>query len=376
MKAVPIAVFGVLGILGGLTLYRAGFLKQGGDAAPKGPTRLSGVISANEVIASAKIAGRILKLRVDEGDWIKADQLIAELDRAEMEAEKQTQLARIQQLAAKLNQNREVVILERDRSREQLARAEAQLQVAESQHAQAMSELSQLRKDASRAQELMNQGILARQEVERQLTLVQVGESRVKSLDEQVRSARAELELCRANLRQVSVASMTVDQSHAESEQAQAQLNQISSRLEYTKIRAPQQGMVSLRIASQGEVIKPGDPIVTIVDLDDVWVRAAAEESVVGRIAVGQSLPVQLVSGEVIQGTVRLISPEAEFATQRDVSRAKRDIRTFGIKVQIPNPQRRIHPGMTAYVLLPEEPAAPTPDQRSDLGSRKPGVSR
>jgi HlyD family secretion protein len=119
--------------------------------------------------------------------------------------------------------------------------------------------------------------------------------------------------------------------------------------------------MVSLSVAREGEVVNAGDPIVTIVDLDDIWVSAAVEETYINRVARGDTVDVELISGERMQGTVSFVSPEAEFATQRDVSRSMRDIRTFGIRVAVPNADRRLHAGMTAFVMLPPEASPPNP---------------
>jgi hypothetical protein len=92
------------------------------------------------------------------------------------------------------------------------------------------------------------------------------------------------------------------------------------------------------------------------------------EETYVNRVVIGQTLPVSLVTGETIEGKVIFVAPEAEFATQRDVNRAKRDIRTFGIKVALANAERRLHPGMTAHVLLSD--AVPTVTERESPPAR------
>jgi hypothetical protein len=119
-------------------------------------------------------------------------------------------------------------------------------------------------------------------------------------------------------------------------------------------------GVVSIRVAREGEFVAAGSPVVTVVDLTDVWVRAEVEETLLGRLVLGQSLKVILASDLELVGEVTFISPEAGFATQRDVDRVKRDIRTFGIKVALDNPDGRIHPGMTAFVEVPGEGTSPT----------------
>jgi HlyD family secretion protein len=110
---------------------------------------------------------------------------------------------------------------------------------------------------------------------------------------------------------------------------------------------------VSVRVAKQGEVISQGSPIVVVVDVDHLWVRADVEEGYIDSVQFGQTLQVRLPSGNTIQGQVFFKGVENDFATQRDVSRTKRDIKTFAIKVSVPNDGRRLFTGMTATVLLP-----------------------
>jgi len=126
-------------------------------------------------------------------------------------------------------------------------------------------------------------------------------------------------------------------------------------RLGYTELRAPIDGIVDVRAARVGEVVTPGQPIVTLINPDDLWVRANIEETYIDRVRVGDKLKVRLPSGEEREGTVFYRGVEAAFATQRDVSRTKRDIKTFEIRLRVDNKDRRLAVGMTAYVELPVE---------------------
>ena len=96
----------------------------------------------------------------------------------------------------------------------------------------------------------------------------------------------------------------------------------------------------------------PGQPVVTLIDPDDLWVRADIEESYVDRTRIGQKLTVRLPSGLEREGTVFYRGADAAFATQRDVSRTKRDIKTFEVRLRADNKDRRLAVGMTAYVTL------------------------
>ena len=97
----------------------------------------------------------------------------------------------------------------------------------------------------------------------------------------------------------------------------------------------------------------PAQAIVTLINPDDLWVRADVEESYIDRIHLGDRLAVRLPSGATREGTVFFRGIDADYATQRDVSRTKRDIKTFQIRLRCDNQDRSLAVGMTAYVTLP-----------------------
>jgi multidrug resistance efflux pump len=133
---------------------------------------------------------------------------------------------------------------------------------------------------------------------------------------------------------------------------AEAQLKEAEVRLGYTKIYSPVTGTVLVRAAREGEVVSAGQAIVTVVDLSDTWVRAALPETDADHIGLGDTLKIQLPGGTMTSGKVFYKAAEADFATQRDVSRRKRDIKTIVLKVRLDNPKGAYVPGMTADVLV------------------------
>ena len=134
---------------------------------------------------------------------------------------------------------------------------------------------------------------------------------------------------------------------------AEAQKAKANVRLRYTELFAPIDGIVDVRAVRQGEVVTPGQPVVTLINPDDLWVRCDVEETYIDRVKIGDTIRVRLPSGEERDGTVFYRGADAAFATQRDVSRTKRDIKTFEIRLRVDNRDRRLAVGQTAYVLLP-----------------------
>jgi HlyD family secretion protein len=122
-----------------------------------------------------------------------------------------------------------------------------------------------------------------------------------------------------------------------------------------------------VRAARQGEVLNPGQPIVTIIDFSDTWVRAAIPETQADHIGLGDTLRIRLPGGTMTSGKVFFKSAEADFATQRDVSRRKRDIKTIVLKVRLDNPKGAYVPGMTAEILVsPEQLAGASPSTSAE----------
>src|SRR5207245_11404754 len=169
-------------------------------------------------------------------------------------------------------------------------------------------------------------GVASQQESEQAAANLKAQQAVVASLQKQIDAAQADLNSAVANTHQAHAAQSTVASTRAQLLNAEAQLKEAEVRLGYTKVYAPVTGTVSVRAAREGEYLNPGTPIVTIVDFTDTSVRAAIPETRTDHIGIGDTLRVRLPGGTVTSGKVFFKSAEADFATQRDVSRSKRDI--------------------------------------------------
>ena len=137
-------------------------------------------------------------------------------------------------------------------------------------------------------------------------------------------------------------------------ETARALAEQAKVELGYSQVFAPVGGKINVRAARQGEVVATGATIVTIMDLTQTWVYAPLPETQADALQLGDSLRVVMPSGATLQGKVINKSAQADFATQRDVSSRKRDIKTVQIKLLIDNPGERYVPGMITEVYIPK----------------------
>jgi HlyD family secretion protein len=364
---------------------------------------LTGTVDGNEVVVGSKITGRIVSLNVDDGQWVKAGDLIAVLDQDELRADQGAAGDAIAQARASAQQSvAQTELLENTlpakvrQAEAQVAQTQAQLQQAQAQVAQtqaqlrqAQAQVAQTRAATAKAQDNFNrirplverdinppQDLVAAQTdldsakanqqaaeaaVEAIRRSVAAAEAGVEAVERSVAAAQAALADAQQQGRQVGVQQRQTDALRAAEAQAEANAAAATARFGQTRIFAPASGIVTLRAARQGEVVSPGSPIVTLFDLSSTWVVADVEETYADLIAMGETLRVRLPSGAETSGPVIYKAVEADFATQRDVSRTKRDIKTVAIRVRVSNPEGRLALGMTAWVMLPVPVLPPPP---------------
>jgi HlyD family secretion protein len=317
---------------------------------------LIGTVDSNQVIVSAQVEGRIQKLLVEEGTPVKAGDLIAVLDPSELQAQEAAATANISSLEHKVAETEHTEKSTSGSTSSDVANARAKLSSARAQLVQAQAALERTDSDTRRAVELAKAGVVSDQERVQAETNLQGAQATVQAQQDLVKAAEADLNSSIARTYQANAAKSTVAATEADLKNAIAQKNQAAVRLGYTSVVAPVTGTVSVRAARQGEIVNIGAPIVTIVDLNDTWVRAAIPETYADHIGYGDTLRVRLPGGTITSGKVFFKGVEGDYATQRDVSRRKRDIKTIVLKVRLDNPKGAYVPGMTAEVLVsPEE---------------------
>jgi multidrug resistance efflux pump len=300
---------------------------------------LIGTVDSNQIIISPQIPGRIAKLLVDEGTQVTQGDLIAILDPSELEAEARAAAAMIDSLRSQVSASQATSAATHGSTSSNVVNAQARLQAARAQLLQAEAMLQRTDSDSRRMIELAKQGVASEQDRVQAESSLKAQQATVQSLKDQVSAADADLNTAVANIHQAHAAASTVQSTRGQLANAEAQLKEAEVRLGYTKIYAPLNGTVSVRAAREGEVLTAGQPIVTLVDLSDTWVRAAIPETESDNIGLGDTLRIRLPGGTVTSGKVFFKAPEADFATQRDVSRRKRDIRTIVLKVHLDNPK-------------------------------------
>jgi HlyD family secretion protein len=314
---------------------------------------LTGIVTTDEVIVSAEISGRLQQLLVKEGDAVTNGQLLAVIQPQEWKADAAYYKGARSQSGALVTQAEADLKFQEAQTTNQILQAEATLASDRAQVVQAEADLENADLTFKREEGLFQGGVSSRQTYDLARTTLAADKARVESLNKQVAAAEAAVAVAKAGCEQTESRRAALQASAAMLDAATAQGEKADVRLGYTEIRAPVNGIVDTRAALQGEVVNAAQAIVTLINPDDLWVRADVEESYIDRVRLGDRLPVRLPSGATREGVVFFRGIDADYATQRDVSRTKRDIKTFQVRLRCDNKDRSLAVGMTACVTLP-----------------------
>ena len=286
---------------------------------------LSGNIEVIQVEASFRVAGKVLERPVDEGQVVQAGQLLARLDAKDLEQQVAMRHADAATARAALD-----ALLAGSR-KEEIEASKAALE-------QANADLKRLEPDEVRLRDLQQKGILSIRDYEATRALLEAARAKVRQADQQYTLVR------------IGPRKEDIDQARARFEQAQQALALAQTQLGYATLTAPTSGVILSKNIEPLEYVAPGTSVVTLANLDQVWLRAYLEESDLGRVKVGQkaSITTDTYPGKRYEGRVSFISSEAEFTPKSDQTRKERSRLVYRIKIDIRNLAMELKPGMPA----------------------------
>lgn len=268
--------------------FEALWNKMTGRGLPENVSMSNGRIEAQQVLISAKFAGRLADVLVDEGQIVDAGAPIARIDTADLDA--------------------------------QLAGAKAQVR---------RSETSQVEAEASIAQR-QSELILARQEFERAQSMSSTGSGTMQQLE----LRRSQLNVAEA-AQKAALASR--DEAEAATEAAQAEVVRIQTLLDDAVLKAPRRGRVEYKLAQTGEVVAAGAPVATLLDLSDVSMTIFLPARAAGTLAIGDEARIILDPAPqyVVPATISFVSSQAQFTPKTVETQDEREKLVFRVKLRI-----------------------------------------
>jgi HlyD family secretion protein len=314
---------------------------------------LTGIVATDDTIVSSQIGGELTELSVKEGDYVRCNELIGLIDPQQYRADRRYYHRTQQSMASQVRQAEVSLRYQELQTRDQIRQAEATLASAQAQQAQAAANLKNAQDNYRRTRALFKEGIATAQSDVQAEATYEADKAALESAAKQVAVQKAALALARSNEQQILLRRSQLVGNERQWAASVAQTDKAQVILDETQIRSPIDGVVDVRAALQGEVVNAGQAIVALINPDNLWVSVDVPETYLDRIRLGDHFSVKFPSGMVKTGTVFFRGVDADYATERDVSRTKRDIKTFEIRLRVNNSDRRIWPGLTAYVTFP-----------------------
>ena len=345
---------------------------------PSSIVTLSGRIEGDDSAIAPKVDGKILEIRVREGDTVKAGEVIAVLDDSQIRAQENAARAAVRTAAAQAQAARDQIsVLEQMLQQNQLQasqaavdaqgrvhQAEADLAAAQANLVQQQAAYKNAAFNANAFTKLAEQGAVSEQQRLQAVTAADGARAAVEAAQRQVESAQGGLMTAKANLanpeirnaaaaavqRQMVQQQATIASANAQVAQAEAQLAEAEANRRDLVIEAPFSGTVTTRAAEPGEVVTAGTAIVTLLDLRQVYLRGFIPEGEIGKVALGQSAHVYLDSNpsHPIDGYVLRIDPEATFTPENTYFRQDRVKQVVGVKLGLRSGFGYAKPGMPA----------------------------
>ncbi|MBD2101471.1 HlyD family secretion protein [Leptolyngbya sp. FACHB-261] len=379
----PLRILAVLAVVAGLGygVYRLFFYRP----EPEG-LFLSGRIESYDTDVSAKIGGRVAEVSVEEGDLVKPGQLLVRIDDSDLQAQLRGAIAQVRARQEELQRARQQLpVLEAQLQQANLtteqANQESQGRVLESQNSLAAAGAQLVEAQSSlklalirqrRTRELFSQGAVSAQQRDEDDAQVETAQARVNAARQQVQASRGSLAQSRSTLqnpsiraaaaleiqRQMAQARTDISVAQQQIRDAQATQAQIQANLNYLVIKSPLSGSVITRSVEPGEVVAAGAPLLTVVNLNRLYLRGFIPEGQIGQVRVGQTGRVYLDSfpDQPLEATVTRVDPKASFTPENTYFQKDRVTQVFGVELTLKDPQGFAKPGMPAdgRILVPE----------------------
>ncbi|MBI1352734.1 MAG: HlyD family efflux transporter periplasmic adaptor subunit [Acidobacteria bacterium] len=364
-----------------LALWTAG-CEQSARSNPDGEIRIAGRVEGDETSVAAKTPGRVLEVAVREGDEVRAGQMLLRLEATQAAARREqaeaglraareqaeTVRLRLPTLEEKL---RQLEIQKRQAELDaagRVAAGEGQLAAAQADLARAEAELGQARSDANRFRILADKGAAPEQIAEQMASKVKATEAVVEAARRQVSSAEGALEVAKAarsnaalleaektalrrQMDEVQGAVRVAEEGVAAS---RAQLEQASAEVDDLAVTAPFRGLVVTRSVEPGQVIAPGQPLLTLVDTSQLYLRGYVPQERIGQVEVGAPAQVALDADpdRPLEGRVLRVDPETMFTPENTYFQDDRVRQVVGVKIALPADPGPAKLGMTGEARL------------------------
>lgn len=297
-------------------------------AEPQSELTLLGNVDVRQVNLAFKVGGRISVMKFEEGDTVKADQLVAVLEKDDFKDEVRLARARVQAQEAVLAR------LKNGTRPEEIAEARALVEQRE-------AELDNARLSFKRKESLAERGFSSHEAHQNALAVLRESDARLKA-------AREVFKLAEAGPRQE-----IIDEARAQLSANQITLDLARRKFSDADLISPSDGIILTRVREPGAIVAAGETVYNLALTSPVWVRTYVSEPDLGRVHPGMAAKVKTDSGGIFDGQIGFISPVAEFTPKTVETRQLRTSLVYRLRVIVRDPEKGLRQGMPVTVVLP-----------------------
>ena len=324
------------------------------NGPPAGFVSGNGRIEATEIAVAGKLAGRLQEVRVGEGDFVQAGQVLARLQVEGLQAQHDEARARLQQAHQAVAT-----------AQVQVAQAQGNHQAALAQVVQRETDLQSARRRLPRTEQLARDGFLSDQVLEDE-------HAKLRNLEAALAAARAQARAAEAG---VAAARTQVPAAQANVQAMEATVQRIAVELADSELKAPRDGRVQFLIAHPGEIVAPGGRVLQLIDLADVYMTFFLPETVAGRVALGSEVRIVLDAAPqyVIPARVSFVASTAQFTPKTVETASERQKLMFRVRAQIDRELllrhiEQVKTGLPGMAWIRTDPQAAWPEHLSIKG--------
>jgi membrane fusion protein (multidrug efflux system) len=314
-------------------------------------------VKGNLISVSPTVQGKIRLLPVREGNRVEKGQLIAQLREEDYQAQVDVASGDVKAIEAALNEAGADLIMAKEKTEKEVQQATAVLHASQARLNEAKAELLLAKLNFERTGKLYKSKSVSASDVDKVSSAFELARAKVVRAEEEINENKAKFKVAVANTGEVTLKQKRMESAKGKLEEAKAKLKAERLKLAHTTVTSPLEGVVAKKIANIGEVVKPGQPVCVIIDLNNIWVEANLEETKVEHVRPGQLVDLKVDAYPKTEFTGKVVSIGAAAASEFSLIPESRSAGNFTkvtqripIRIEVVDPAKQLRPGMMVVV--------------------------
>ena len=350
----------ILVVVIGLLWVRNGAVPGGSDTVDLDDAHVHGAVSS----VGAQLDGRISEVHVELGDRVKAGDVLITLQNDALKAQVDAAARDLKQRRLELDRAEVADRIATEQAEAALTRALSAVEAGEARLNAAQAEKDLRQSELARIEKLVAKETLPEADLDTAREAAEAAQALAKRRQAELNVNRAEVGSARTRLEREALRAVDLDIMRKQIAEAEADLERFTARVDHTRIRALDSGLVVALPARLGDAVQAGDPILDIWRTDKIWIRAWISEDDISGIAQGDRATVRVsaIGNTPMDGTVHriLVSRDGKASTLpgEPISPLLPDDSRFAVQVLLDADDmagRKLLPGMSAQVRIPTD---------------------